>query len=209
MQQNVKLTKSNKLTGHTRQHEFRMVDIPETTINNGKCCGVSNVKGNSHNGPCKYDVKLTDIEGAQVSLGRISGNNSLQIANLMVASLLRGDYKDDVNLDEIQHWCKTAILEAPNTNNVADAGCQSECPQTNTEYEQVDIPHTNIMCDDQVVDRQEENLQARPAHVLVSEVMLQRKQIRRLKRRLNCLETDSDKWTTFTKGMVKLCKSVT
>ena len=65
------------------------------------------------------------------------------------------------------------------------------------------------MCDEQVVDTQEENLQARPAQVLVDEVMLQRKQIRKLKRRLNCLEADSDKWTTFTKGMVKLCKSLT
>ena len=145
MQQTVKFTKSNRVTGQLRQHEFRMVNASDTGIPTGKCCGVSNVKGNVKGSLCKYDIKLTDIDGVQVSLGRISGHNSLQIANLMVTSLLRGDYADNVKLEEIQDLCKAEVSKFDQVHEVAVLPC-----------DQVDVPQKT----------DEENLQAQHAQVL-------------------------------------------
>lgn len=211
MQWNVKFTKSNKLTGNAREHEFRGVDRPDAEAITGKCCGVSNVKGNSRDGPCKYDVKLTDINGAQVSLGRITGNNSLQVANLMVTSLLRGDYADNVTLEEIQNWCKLRVAELCGPHNIVQAtGSQSRSVLPQVE---LDVTHDNCQpeCEQDAITNVSEqgtaqghdtNKEQSVAHGLSSH----RKQIKRLKRKVHCLEEEVYRCRTFRKLLAKLCK---
>jgi hypothetical protein len=67
--------------------------------------------GHCHGVSSKYDIKLLDEKGKQISFGRINeGADSLEIANLIVQTFLRGDYGEDgVWFETLKRDCMESV----------------------------------------------------------------------------------------------------
>ena len=203
----IKLTKINRVTGACKEHEFRVRDKSNTYNETGKCSGVSNVKGNSPDGACKYDVKLTDATGVQVSLGRICGKNSLQIANLMVTTFLRGDYGPSVGLEEVQTWCEKNASGVSSEDvlcgNAQHATENNDTPPPNSAQQANGDNDTPLS--DGTQQANGDNGTPLPNHVLSEQLLLQQGQIKKLKRGLRHEIRSSKK---LKGALMKFCKTL-
>ena len=177
------------MTGESRVHEFKRYDGLLQNEESGKCSGVSNVKGNTEYGPCKYDVKLTDIAGVQVSLGRISGANALLIANSIVTSFLRGEYEPHIALTKIQSQCRNSYaLEPVREHTLVDESTMLPI--------QEDVTVDTTMCPSAGSEKVE-------LEMISVQLQKHRKQIKNLKRDYACIAEDINDFRRFRKCLTK------